>query len=389
MLIHAHRLWPPAIEANLWPYALRMANDLHGKLPTTNGDTSPFDVYTSRQHHFKPQDWHHFGAPTYVLANQLQSGKSFPKWSERARIGIYLGQSPQHARSVSLILNLKTGCVSTQFHCVVDSNFETTQPLLHQEPLPESLWQEKCHFKRATRSSRQATEGEIPPAEGEAALPDASGDLDPSLLDSDAPAQSFDDGQMHTHAPAYASAYKMKQSAVNTLADCMQYKHRYPKHARFLPDVLTYLAVVETDHLNPLQHLGDVFSTESALHCFMSQKENPSDSLYLHQALKEPDREKWIEAMEIEVQDQFKSGQYVIRHRSTLPEGATILPCIWNMQRKRQLKSWGICKWKARLTLDGSRQRKGQDYWDTYAPVASWPTIRMVLIIALINGWKS
>ena len=30
MLIHANKLWPEAIMANLWPYALRMANDSCG-----------------------------------------------------------------------------------------------------------------------------------------------------------------------------------------------------------------------------------------------------------------------------------------------------------------------------------------------------------------------
>lgn len=335
MLIHAHRLWPSAIEANLWPYALRMANDLHNKLPTTSGDPPPINFYTSRQHHFKPIDWHHFGAPTYVLANQLQSGNAYPKWSERARIGIYLGQSPQHARSVSLVLSLQSVCVSPQFHCVVDGSFETTQPMLHQEPLPESLWQEKCHFKCVTRSSRHVT-----PAEEAAALPDVSGDLDPSLLDSDVPAQSIDDGQTHM----LASAYKMNRPAVDASADRLQPEYRYPKRARFAPDIWTYSAEAKTGHLDPLQFLDDVFCKKATLHCFMSQKESSSDTLYLHQALKEPDRKEFIGAMDVEVQDQVKLGQYVIRHKSTLPEGAIILPCVWNMRRKHQLWSCKIYK---------------------------------------------
>ncbi|MFN9981059.1 MAG: hypothetical protein ACK53Y_14125, partial [bacterium] len=47
-------------------------------------------------------------------------------WIDRTRIGINLGPSPRHASSVALILNLKTGLVSPQFHCQYDDLFEST-----------------------------------------------------------------------------------------------------------------------------------------------------------------------------------------------------------------------------------------------------------------------
>ncbi len=33
MLIHAHQRWPKCVTANLWPYALRMANDVLNETP--------------------------------------------------------------------------------------------------------------------------------------------------------------------------------------------------------------------------------------------------------------------------------------------------------------------------------------------------------------------
>ncbi len=33
MLIHVHHRWPSAITPNLWPYALRMANDAINVMP--------------------------------------------------------------------------------------------------------------------------------------------------------------------------------------------------------------------------------------------------------------------------------------------------------------------------------------------------------------------
>ena len=70
---------------------------------------------------------HTFACPVFVLQNALASGKSLPRWSPRARLGLNLGLSPNHARNVYLVLNLITGCVSPQYHCWFDDFFETTR----------------------------------------------------------------------------------------------------------------------------------------------------------------------------------------------------------------------------------------------------------------------
>ena len=41
------------------------------------------------------------------------------------RVGIYLGQFPQHARSVVLVLNQKAALVSPQFYVTFDPYFHT------------------------------------------------------------------------------------------------------------------------------------------------------------------------------------------------------------------------------------------------------------------------
>ena len=62
----------------------------------------------------------------YILDSNLQSGViGVPKWDPFSWIGIYLGHSPIHAGSVTLVLNPQTGHVSPQFHAVFDDNFIT------------------------------------------------------------------------------------------------------------------------------------------------------------------------------------------------------------------------------------------------------------------------
>ena len=67
-------------------------------------------------------------------------------------MGIYLGQSSQHARSVALVLNLTTGHVSPQFHIKFDPLFHTTS---EEERPPSSLWQTKAGFVSQSEGVKQ------------------------------------------------------------------------------------------------------------------------------------------------------------------------------------------------------------------------------------------
>ena len=46
--------------------------------------------------------------------------------------------------------------------------------------------------------------------------------------------------------------------------------------------------------------------------------------MYHHQAMKQPDREKFQEAMRKECEAHYKEGNYRLVKRSELPEGATL-----------------------------------------------------------------
>ena len=58
-------------------------------------------------------------------------------------------------------------------------------------------------------------------------------------------------------------------------------------------------------------------------------------------------------------------------------------------EKKRKIATREIYKWKARVNIDGSKQEEGVNFRETFAPVASWSTIRMSLILALIHGWDT
>ena len=113
------------------------------------------------------------------------------------------------------------------------------------------------------------------------------------------------------------------------------------------------------------------------------------DTMYLHQAMNQPDREHFKAAMKKEMADQIDNGNFTLIKRSKVPKGKIILPAVWQMKRKRDIKTRQVKKYKARLNIDGSRMIPGEHYDQTYAPVASWTSVRLVLALASIHNWHT
>ena len=53
------------------------------------------------------------------------------------------------------------------------------------------------------------------------------------------------------------------------------------------------------------------------------------DTMYWHRAMREPDSELFKEAMEKEIHDQCRNGNFTIVHRSEIPAGKKIFPAVW------------------------------------------------------------
>ena len=87
--------------------------------------------------------------------------------------------------------------------------------------------------------------------------------------------------------------------------------------------------------------------------------------------------------------DQVMNGNFTMISRSQLPQDATVLPAVWQMKRKRNIKSGEVKKYKARLNIDGSKMIKGKHYELTYAPVVRWFSVRLLLILSIVNKWHT
>ena len=402
MLIHANKRWPEAITPNLWPYAMRMANDSLNDTPNMQDSDrrTAAQMFSSTivQHNTKHQKT--FGCPTYVLDSKLQSGNIFHKWNSRSKVGIYLGKSPQHSRNVALILDRFTGLVSPQFHIVHDNKFET----LKQEKY-ESRWQVKAGFVSVAVSKKDtlnAHESNDSTASKKRQTP-----IDDERVESDRrKAQKteraervirrnrFKDSNQNLNKMNVTGDKVSNSEGVKSLdpegADKSNAAHE-KLDAATIPQIEVSAVPISDD-------IGEIFCMETLYPDMMPNVQTDAvafkavadpDVMYMHQAMRQHDKSEFIKAMSKEVKDQTENGNFSIVDRKSVPKDKTILKAVWQMRRKRDIKTQEIKKYKARLNIDGSKMAKGIDYDDTYAPVATWRTIRLILSLASVHNWHT
>ena len=466
ILVHANRRWPKAVTIELWPYALKQANLCINAAPNLQHKKrlSPNQLFESHEVEINPKHWKPFGCPVYVLDEPLQTGKPFGKWKSRAKIGVYLGQSPVHNRTVALVLNPETGYVSPQFHVKFDSSFHSKDQInlsskwqqktgfVWSPPQQQSKRQREYSNTQRESSKKQSTSGKDtsrkhPSApfqrapkrvrlnpnlestsgpEGDSILPQQSR-ASPSSTAAEQPAPASQEvgtapreqaqkngpiaGRTRSQDESSNPARMMSHEACIMEAMLAEIDHSVDTqgelfcHSLLFPQDEPQLSSEESLDAQRRQCTEDEWCmnttaqiiSEYARQCkkdplfkqeIMVQKATSDpDTMYRHEAMREPDYNEFLKAMEKEVQDQMGNGNFTLVPRHSIPKTATLLPAVWQMKRKRDIRTRAIKKYKARLNVDGSRMKKGIHYDLTYSPVAAWSSIRLILALAATHNW--
>jgi hypothetical protein len=116
------------------------------------------------------------------------------------------------------------------------------------------------------------------------------------------------------------------------------------------------------------------------LHPLMLQaksKSNSEDNPDWLKAMNGPFAEEYWEAACIEIETLEKIDAWDVVERT--PE-MNVLPSTWAFKCKRYPDGL-IKKFKARFCARGDRQIEGVDFFETYAPVVQWTTVRLMLIL--------
>ncbi|GJZ49493.1 zinc finger, CCHC-type containing protein [Tanacetum coccineum] len=106
------------------------------------------------------------------------------------------------------------------------------------------------------------------------------------------------------------------------------------------------------------------------------------DPKTFNEAMKSRDVAFWKEAINDEIDSIICNNTWVL---ADLPPSCKPLGCKWIFKRKLKVDGT-IEKFKARLVIQGFKQKSGIEYFDTYAPVARISTIRLLIAKASIHN---
>ena len=509
MLLHAVLNWPDQADLSLWPFALEYAVYLWNTIPNKESLVAPLEVFASAKfpsyEHLNRA--HVFGCPVYVLDPKLQDGKKLPKWSPRCRRGQYLGPSPDHSSTIGRILNLRTGHISPQFHCIYDDLFSTVpnaetggiqdethfhamnwERLVeagserrveveyddrgHRLPLPELAdeWlspaerrlralsrQQRSHRRTARQPLRavvrpgpdSAPEGEVAPdddAGGEveagtipAPEPPVATDpkaADPSLaitgddddddddrsivsmpedIDADGfpPLEDDDEGD---GTPDDSDEYDYDTEPEDPDEPLGRGRRRKRRNRRYFNDDFMTSdkpaprraprSALNRQYLNSLNWERALSAIRSnSLKSMIAQmqtftdpddgtldwmnpmifgaKANADDNPTWEQAMNGPDADGYWKACKTEVNtlQEDKKAWDVVKREPWM----NVLPSTWAFKCKRY-PDGTVRKLKARFCVRGDKQIEGVDYFETFAPVVNWTTVRLMLILSIVLG---
>ena len=110
---------------------------------------------------------------------------------------------------------------------------------------------------------------------------------------------------------------------------------------------------------------------------YKASQDDP-DVLSYDEAMRAPDRERWIEAATKEIRELEEHGGWdeVPIHDAK----KKIIPTTWVFKRKRA-PDGSILKWKGRFCCRGDLEEREPDE-NNFSPVAAWSSIRTLLTLS-------
>ena len=464
MLLHSAAHWKNGVDSSLWPMAVTYAVYIYNNMPNAH-NLCPADIFTgSTIPRHRLRDIHTWGCPVYVLDPSLQAGQKLPRWEPRSRRGVFVGLSTIHSSNVPLILNMKTGSITPQYHVVFDDRYSTVASIGRDEDPPFN-WADLClentlyvpaetspdspmylHDDWLTEPEREVKHRELQrqnrvrdlqhPQTSAPILPPTSslspstslseGELTsirtvpsnaimptswrPAVMPPVTPSSPPVPGSGSTMVsspppvPPAPSLSPPLQPSDPLLAVSSSTGVRRSSRAnkgtfhstRYINE--TYLMFVEsraamdshTAHLAYLAEASTCCNTgfentfDPRAYAAKTPGSDP-DMPTFHQAMNGAHAAEYVEAMKLEIATLTGQQTWEIVPRTGR---LNVLKSTWAFKLKR-LPDGTPYRFKARFCARGDMQKEGVDYFDTYAPVVQWSTVRLLLSTVLTEGWAT
>jgi len=259
-----------------------------------------------------------WGCPVYILDAENQSGTI-------KHTGIYLGHSLCHTGSVSLVLSLQIGMVISQFHVVYNDEFSTVPYLSTAESPPNWLDLLRHSTERSSEEQSKSSYQWLHPITPENNVTSAPKGASTSSLPDELPDtdivselhQSAERSDMFPSTLMNLDTFNLYRSMrIKALPSCTTFygmlilaKSTFVLSA---PSLVEYSAncfqsrLIRYNDFLDRNFDGTANKISSLAWIYLSSQSN-NKTYTLKEMLKEPDKHKFVKAMELEVASMFKA----------------------------------------------------------------------------------
>ena len=318
-----------------------------------------------------------------------------------------MGASPIHSRTVHLILNPSKGHVLPQYHVKHDDFFETVSNKNSNFDSPEPTWKRLSGLVKNGNKKSSDLEGAMSPTfiNNTTTLDDLSDIKLPP--DSDQDQREAGSDNQRENSPdhvCYQQETILHDSEGETTIDTIPNPSVTTRRVRNIQrtqwmeestqqcdqGIVAWEVLYDQDEFKVKLTQDDQFIVQGRLSnpIRFTASADP-DIMYYHQAMKEPNHEQFRRSVQKEIQDHEMNQHWEVISKQDLPPNTKLLDMVWAMGRNRLINTWQVYKWKACLNVHGGQQEHRVNFWETYAPVVSWQTLRLFFIHSILKGWHS
>ncbi|RVW92402.1 Retrovirus-related Pol polyprotein from transposon RE1 [Vitis vinifera] len=347
-----------SMPLSYWPFAFSTAVYLINRLPipTLNHLSPYFKLFGTFPNYSKLRS---FGCLCYPWLRPYTSHKLESRSSPCVFVGYSLTQSAY------LCLDTSTARLYTSRHVrFVESIFPFVTPHTSLPRATSSTISEWCSITLPVVATPSVNVDSAPPS---------------SLLTPTAPSQSQDPSQNNT-----TCATPIPEPDSHSSVPVPETKCDYANNPPLPP---TQNDPNQPPDLSPSPHVivthskHNIHKPIQKLNLTAQLQQPTLEPTTVTQALKDP---KWRQAMSAEFDALLRNGTWDL-----VPSHPTqnLVGCKW-IFRTKYLPNGSIDRYKARLVAKGFHQRPGIDYSETFSPVIKPTTVRLVLSLAVSQGWS-
>lgn len=359
------------VAPKFWGYAVNAFTHVHNRLPKV-GKRSPMHIITGRLP--KIDYFRIFGCRCHVFTHPQERDKS-DRLQPTSRVGTFLGYVPGSKSFFVLIGRTVLRRRSLHFDENIDDMIlkckqRHPQPGVASSPVPIRVPVEGA--------SSIELSGSTPPTQLASSIPVLTNDPPPSTNAGDAGDTSF-----NPHEDTMSS--ESKHDASTSIRRKLRMNRGVPGLKMGFHDESHLVASVEpSSTLIPTDttHSPDNFWTTACReHALTTAKAADFVTPRTHrEAVNGPQGSEWARSINRELSSLKTKGVWdVVPATKQKPIGMK-----WVFKVKQD-ELGNVLKFKSRLVCQGFRQRHGIDFFDTYAPVANYSSIRAMLAFAAFH----